>query len=673
MADRRSILRAATAGLASAVAVSAILFLLIPQTRETTIERGFDLLLTTARALQAAPAPTSPPVVVVDIDEEALDLAGPWPWRRRLMADLVEIAARSGAAAVALDIVFAAPDTRSPAALARRLAEESGRAEVAALARQLEDDDPRLAAALAQGPSVLGFALSPAAGPLPPAAPLLRRGRAGTPWRAPGAEGPLAAFAAVAAGVGTTALPGDADGLVRRVPLVVLVEGEERPGLALEAVRVALGADHLRLDFEQGRYRVGDREGALGGDGLLRLQPIDAAHRPRRISAAEVLTSAGTVEALRGTLVFIGGSAPELGGLRATAGRPLVASVEIQAAAAEQILAADTPRRIGGADHSPSLSSWALALAPALPAAAIGAALPPLAGAFAAAALALGIAAAAVAVATQGLLVDPLMPLATLLAGYGTAALVSFAGQSRQARRIRRRFEQHLAPQIVERIAREPTLLRLAGERRIVTALFTDVADFAALTRSSEPEALVAALDAYFEGVTRIIVAHGGLIDKFVGDAVHAFFNVPLDRPGHAEAAVRCAIALHRWTEAARHEAGPAALGFGFTRIGIETGEAIVGEIGLGSKLDYTAYGDAVNAASRLEAANKGLGTRICVGPGAAALCPPGLLVASGTVELRGIAAAVAVFEPAELATERGSLKSGTAPAGSEATAGDQD
>jgi len=631
------------AGAGAALVVSAGLLLLLPQTTATTVERGFDALLALAAP---RPAAVQLPVVVIDIDADALDLAGPWPWRRQLMAELIEAAGRSGAKAVALDIVFAAPDARSPAALARRLGEATGRDDLAALARDLDDDDPRLAAALASVPSILGFALSPVPGEGPPAPLLLRRGEAKRPWRAPGAEGPLAPLAASAAGTGTTALPGDVDGVVRRVPLVVMVGGEEHPGLALEAVRVALAADHLQLDFAQGRYGVGGHEGALGDDGLLRLRPLDPARLPRRLSAAEVLTAGGPVEALRGALVFIGGSAPELGGLRPAAGRPLVASVEIQAAAAAQILADDTPRE---AMADPA-GRWGLALAPAVLGGIAGAAFPPLAGALAAALLAAGLIAAALWASLQGLLIDILVPLATLVAGYGAAALTSFIRQSRAARRIRQRFEQHLSPGVVERIAREPTLLRLAGERRVVTALFTDIADFTAMTRRAEPEALVAALDSYFEGMTRIIVAHGGMVDKFVGDAVHAFFNVPLDQPDHAEAAVRCALALNLWSEAARGEAGPAALGFGITRIGIETGVAIVGDIGLRAKLDYTAHGEAVNAASRLEAANKQLGTRVCIGPGTAALCPPALLVASGTVDLRGIADGVTVYQPAALA-----------------------
>ena len=646
MAERRPLGRdAILAGSAAAVLVVAALLFALPRTTTIAVERAFDAVLGSVGETDRNGA-AMPPIVVVDIDTEALDLVGPWPWRRRVIADLVETIAAAGASAVAIDVVFSEADGRSPAALARRLADETGRTELADLARGLDDDDPRLAKALARVPVVLGFALSSTAGPPPPGGALLVRGRAAATrmWTAAGAETPIVALSKPAAGLGATVLPGDVDGVVRRVPLFVTVAGEERPGLALEAVRVAAKADHLEIDHGRGTFSAASTGGALGRDGLLRLVPVDEARRPTILSAADLLTGGTSTEALKGAIVFLGGSAPELGGLRPVAGRPLAASVEIQAAAARQILAGRTPHRLGGA-----ASSGAVATLVAAPAIAAGAWATPILGTLLAAGVALAFLATVIAAVGADLLIDPVVPIAALLVGHGVAAIVSFSRQRRDARRIRRRFEQHLAPQVVDLIVRDPSLLRLSGERRIVTALFTDVADFTAMTPRAEPEALVAALDAYFEGMTRIIVANGGMIDKFVGDAVHAFFNAPLDQPGHAEAAVRCAVELVRWSETARREPGPRALGFGLTRIGIETGEAIVGEIGLGSKLDYTAHGDAVNAAARLEATNKQLGTRICIGPGTAALCPPGLLRRTGTVELRGIGGEVATHEPVEM------------------------
>src|SRR5262249_20785883 len=155
------------------------------------------------------------------------------------------------------------------------------------------------------------------------------------------------------------------------------------------------------------------------------------------------------------------------------------------------------------------------------------------------------------------------------------------------------------------------------GERREVTALFTDIDDFTAMTHRAGPEELVAVLDQYFEGVAGIVVKHGGMIDKNVRGAVNALVHWPDHLWGHSRRAVDCAIAICAWTEAFRCRAAPAAMKFGRTRIGIETGQAIVGDVGIRSKLDYTAHGDAVNMAARLEVANKELGSTICIGPAA--------------------------------------------------------
>lgn len=645
MAERRRPLRRAVLfGFAAATVLVAVALVLAPRATDLLARRTADAVA----AVVAPPPGATPPVVVVDVDAASLELVGPWPWRRGVVADLVEIAARSGAAVVAIDVVFSGEDERSPAALARRLGAAIDRADLTRLADDLADDDRRLAAAIARVPTVLGWAFGPRGdgdlgGSAITAAGALDALRI---WTAPGVEAPPARLIAAAAGTGTTALPGDGDGVVRDVPLAVEVGGRLRPGLALEAVRVATGAATVRLDPAGGGYSVGDRGGRLGETAMLRLAPIDGARRPTIVSAADLLTSDGSHPALAGAVVVIGGSAPEMGGLRATAGRTLTASAEIQAAAIRQIFDGRTPTPLGPAGVTPAV----VALAVALVAAALAASTAPLIGAGLAAATVVALLGAAAMAMRLDRLLDPALPILAAASAHAVAATIAYSAQTAEARRIRRRFEQHLSPSVVELIARDPSLLRLKGERRIVTALFTDVADFTAMTRGADPERLVEVLDTYFEGMTRIVVAHGGMIDKFVGDAVHAYFNVPLDLDDHAAAAVACAIELERWSEAARRAPEAAALGFGRTRIGIETGPAIVGEIGLGSKLDYTAHGDAVNAAARLEAANKTFGTSICVGPGTAALCPPGLLVAIGRVDLRGLGADVAVWTPAAAA-----------------------
>lgn len=628
-------LRLRVGPLAAGLLAVALLALALPGRLAAWDEVAGDLLLR-----WGAPAGVGESrVAVIDIDRASLAAIGPWPWRRVLIAELIDRAIDGGARAVGIDILFAGAEKNSPAALARRLGEMTGKAGIAALAPTLEDDDQSLAAGLAGRPVVLGFLLAGEATPPPPGAALLRRGRlesAGL-WQAPGAEGPFAPLAQAAAGAGLLALPGDGDGLVRRVPLFAAIGGEWRPGLALETLRVAEGAALYRLDAANRRFAAGRIAGHLDPGGWLRLVPPDALPAPLVIPAHALL--AGRAGDFRDMIVFIGGSAPELGGLRPTAAGPLTPSVMIQAGAAAQLLQAYTP-------HVPAF--WPV-LAPAglvLLALLAALALPPLTGSIGLLLAGAALVGAAFFGAGQGLLLPPATALVLGAAGYIAAAIPLIARQQHRERRIRRRFEQHLAPAVVARIARTPQLLKLGGERRVVTALFTDIADFTRLAHEAGPEDLVALLDGYFEGMSRIVMAHGGMIDKFVGDALHALFNAPLDQVDHAPAAVHCALALDRWCEDFRRSARPARLGLGATRIGIETGEVIVGDIGLQAKLDYTAHGDAVNAASRLEAANKQLGTRICIGPGTAARCPPGLLRESGHLHLRGLANAVTVYTP---------------------------
>jgi adenylate cyclase len=199
---------------------------------------------------------------------------------------------------------------------------------------------------------------------------------------------------------------------------------------------------------------------------------------------------------------------------------------------------------------------------------------------------------------------------------------------------------------VVRRIVEQPNLVKLTGERREVTSLFTDIESFTATMHRASPEELVETLDQYFEGVASIVIDHGGMVDKIVGDGVHALFNAPIDIENHPQRAVECAIAIRAWSESFRRRDPAAPIGLGGTRIGIETGLAIVGDVGIQSKLDYTAHGDSVNMAARLEACNKELGSAICVGPGAAGRCDPALLRPLGQLAVRGRDEPIAVFEP---------------------------
>ena len=331
LAWRAPIIGAAVAAL-TAVAVSVLPASFIATSHERTI----DTLLTLAARLRPA-VPVNTKVVVVDIDRRSLATIDPWPWPRHRFAELLNAATRSGASTVAIDILFEGADAKSPATLARRLGARTGRSDIVTWGDTLEDGDRLLADALDDLPVSLGFALDPNAATEVPAVPFLTSGSVTLPgiWRTKGAIAPFAPLLEHVAGVGTLALAGDEDGVVRRVPLLVGIGSRVHPGLAAEAVRLAEGASAYRIDGKAETIAIGGVTVRLPPDGMLRLVPDR--FQVTTISAAELLAGNGPDPRLRDAIVLIGGSAPELGGLRPAAGDPLTPSVMLQAAAVSQL------------------------------------------------------------------------------------------------------------------------------------------------------------------------------------------------------------------------------------------------------------------------------------------------------------------------------------------------
>ncbi|HEX3401263.1 MAG TPA: adenylate/guanylate cyclase domain-containing protein [Acetobacteraceae bacterium] len=602
------------AGFAVLLALLAVWSLSQDVVRGTLRERTFDLVL----PLLPHPARGGPSVVIVDIDRDALARFGAWPWSRRRLAEVVSAAAAGKPVALGIDILLAGTDRFS------------------------EDGDAMMAQAVSGAPSVLGFVLETAnTGQDLPATPILSSVPVSLPgvWRADGIIGPVALIADAAQGFGALVTAADADGPIRRVPLLVIAGGVVRPGLAVEVIRLAQGAGALLID-PGGILHIGDVGLPLGHDATLRLEASSAV---RVIPALNLIDDKAARDALAGRIVLIGSSAPELGGLRVTPASPATPSVLIQAEAVEAMLRGNVPVRPSSAWFAEPAGAFALGLLCLLLAVRLRPALAVSLAVFACLAWAV---AAVAAVPGLLLLVDPTGPPVVAIAAFASALLVRFVRDEWRARLLRLSFEQHLAPEVVRRIAADPTALRLRGEMREITALFTDIEGFTSLTERADPTDLVALLDAYFDVATRIVIDHGGMIDKIVGDAIHAIYNAPFELEDHASRAVASALALLKASEEVRKSPLGQRLQLGRTRVGIETGPAIVGDVGGGRKLDYTAHGNAMNAAARLEAANKDLGSSICIGPGTAAQLEASTLRQIGTLTLRGQSGEIKVYTP---------------------------
>ncbi len=583
-------------------------------------------------------------VTVVDIDRAAIAKFGNWPLSRIELAALLDEIGKAKPALVVLDMLIEGPDKQSPAAYARLYAEATGDVDILKRAASQPDGDQILIASLSRTPTILGAALHPERPVTPvPDQPLIVRGTVGADlfWQGEGWVAPSEAILARAAGLGVMVLDADPDGTTRRIPLFAAADGQLLPGLSVTAVRVFRKASTLIIDGVPGNLLIADHRIPLPLDGMLRLVPGSAAREAARTVSAASLADPATQTEIAGRIVLLGSSAPEAGGVRSGIGRA-VTPVQLHADAIEQILSGIAPKR-------PGWISWIELLAPLFAAATAvlaGRRLAPLQGAIATVSGLAALALVTIAIARLSqTLFDPVPVCLAALVAFAASAIATAAETRARAAAVRQRFEQHLAPEVVQRIVDNPSSLKLSGEMRDITAMFTDVEGFTAMTERAGAQELIAILDDYFDGISGIIANHGGLIDKIVGDAVHAYFNVPFDLAEHHKRAFDCAAAILAFAETFEETAAARALGFGRTRIGLESGQAIVGDVGGGKKLDYTAHGNVVNSAARLEAANKTLGTSICIGPGTGERLGPEFVRPIGRIELRGRRELQFVFE----------------------------
>lgn len=250
------------------------------------------------------------------------------------------------------------------------------------------------------------------------------------------------------------------------------------------------------------------------------------------------------------------------------------------------------------------------------------------------------------AFADHGMLFNPLVPAMVVVAVYLTSSLLRHMQTEREQRWIRSAFSTYVSPNLVEELVKNPALLSLGGERKEMTFVFTDLEGFTSLVERSAPDVIVPLLNEYLDAMERIAFKHDGTIDKIVGDALHVIFGAPVTRHDHAQRAVDCALEMDAFGQAFSQRKRAEGIPFGMTRIGVNSGPAVVGNFGGFLRFDYTAHGDAINTAARLESANKFFGTRVCVSGSTAQLCERFAGRPIGALVLKGKTEAIETFEP---------------------------
>lgn len=542
--------------------------------------------------------PEDSSVAIVDIDEASLRFANRewflrWPFERQVYDSLLRACQRAGAKAVVFDILFSEDD----------------------------DYDPDFAAALAaHGNAYLAYHLISGSENNDAPWPVADNGLAtGSSERA--ALPPVAMLHAAARGGGHADMQADADGVLRRNQLLIRHAGSLLPALGLAPLlgghgpSVSINAEGIVID---GKSVPLDPAGRF----VVPWRPLDGPDEIPRVPFAMLVSDQDDVDRgigsslapevlghLRDKVVFVGASAAGGYDMRASPWDHLDLGVRYQASVYDALAQGLFVR-----ESSPWLDLLLAALL-TIGVASAAVLLPRVAWQIPAAVLVMGLHSTVVLWWFSGdrLWVSWIAPQVGALLALSTGSAFNYLSEGRARRRIRNAFQHYLAPVVVHQLEQDPGALALGGERREITALFTDLAGFTTLSESLDPESVVALLNEYLTEMCTIIMAEGGTVDKFEGDAIIAMFGAPIEASDHAASACRAALLMQRrlaelvaeWQAQGRP---PLAM-----RVGINTGEAVVGNMGSKDRFDYTMIGDAVNLAARLEGANKAYASGILV------------------------------------------------------------
>lgn len=616
----------------------------------------FELKAFDQRLRWRGPLPTSGKVVIVAIDERSLVELGQWPWPRILMAELIETLSRARAKVIGLDIVWSEPERRSgvldvlygePDAPAGTTMLRELRQELTRLAQQspqmdgflrevshsVHSDQVLARAVQESGRVVLGdflFMRAEEVAEGDDAAqggagisleksqyPVVRSPSSGQhelpvprPFRI---KGNIPVIARAARAIGYFTMVPDRDGVVRAVPLVMSCGDHLIAPLALQTLRHAGDPSSWILEVEPYGVAGIQWEGGwipTSEEGFMIINYRGKARTFPYVSAVDVLRGRVRADQIQDKIVFVGATATGIFDLRVTPLDTVFPGVEVHATIVDNILQGDYIQRPGWV----SLVDIFILLVLGITLGVIYPRLRPLPGGL----LMLGAFLGHLYLNTQvlvryGYWLNAMYPSLLVPLSYLGVIVQQYLREEKEKRRLKGAFQVYVAPAVVQEILRDPEALRLGGEQRVLTVLFSDIRGFTTIAERLTPEQLVQLLNEYLTEMTHVVFRHEGTLDKYIGDAIMAIYGAPLPQEDHPMRACLTALEMLEALEALREKWRPWGLPPLEIGVGINTGQMVVGNMGSERRFDYTVMGDHVNLASRLEGLNKQYGTRILV------------------------------------------------------------
>ncbi|MGC2062486.1 MAG: adenylate/guanylate cyclase domain-containing protein [Thermodesulfovibrionales bacterium] len=540
-------------------------------------------------------------IVVVSIDEKSIRQIGRWPWRREVMAELINRISGARPKVIGVDIMFTEPDN---AASDLKLAEAISHAGNVVLAMPFfVPEGKQYKGPVAESPGYLWEQ-----------AFMEVRSPKGIPWAnwvitAESVTLPVENIAR-AATLGYVYTRNDLDAVTRWEIMYLKYGDDYYPPLSLQVARLALGiASKDVVVYGGAGLQFGPQFIPTDLSGRVLINYAGREHTYHYVSALDIIKDPQTAVRLRNKIVLVGTSALATYDQKITPLSTDTPGVEKNANVVSNIINNDFIR------PSPGIVEMVVIIVTGI---FLGLLLPKL-GALPSSLVAAGFILLYLITGVSLLIyanlwVNLLYPTLNMICIAVVQTGMRFFHEERQAKEIRRIFSSYVSPKIVKELIDHPEKAKLGGERKVATILFSDVIGFTSLSEKREPEDVVALLNEYFEEMTEIIFKWEGTLDKFVGDEIMVLWGAPLDQPDHAERAVQCALDMSRKLDEMRRDwarRGVEGLDCG---IGINTGEVVIGNIGaFGKKMDYTAIGDHVNLAARVEKLTRQYGTRILV------------------------------------------------------------
>jgi adenylate cyclase len=591
------------------------------------------------------PIVPKPTVVLAAIDEKSVDVDGRWPWPRSTIAALVDALSRDGAKVVAFDVTFAEPDENSRLKLVDELARKVGSlhvqnrelADFIQESRVDADNDRALVHALERSKAAIvlgyffhmseaevGFKLNEAGidrqlrGIENSKYPLVYyadQSATSVPlMKAYAPQGNLGIFTAAAPSSGYFTVASDVDGIVRWMPLVIQ-DGEDLfPPLSLLSVWHYLGKPQLSVrvgkEGVQG-VQVGDRFVPTDEFGQMLINYRGPPKTFPHYSISDIVGGKLPSGTFADKIVLVGATAIGIGDIRSTPFGPVYSGPEIHATVIDNILTGDF---IARPRWSQVFDLLAIILVPLLVAAIV-----PRVSAFGGLLLVVGLFVVFVGVAYELFVaahvwLNMVYPVFALFATYLMLTLHRYLTEERERRRITKTFQQYVSPEVIDQVLKDPERLKLGGEERVLSVLFTDLAGFTKYSERYTPTQVINVLTEYYDRMTELVFANRGTIATYVGDELMAIFGAPVEQADHAKLACAAALGMRdarkvlakRWAKLGRPPL--------HARTGINSGRMLVGNYGSKYRFNYSVLGDSVNLASRLEQLNKVYRTEIMIG-----------------------------------------------------------